>query len=590
MIKKRTPHDQLLSLQKKIYRSLSEQATRLLGTQPESIRTYEREYQREFKKLPKTFVTLTREKLIDDIRDSQVTLIGDFHTFAQAQRTALRILRSVQKKGDHWSLALEVFPSHRQKILDDFQNGQINEAKFIEAIRYDEWGFPWEHYAPLIRWAIEARVKLIALNRPHELGTDLHARDQWASGIITDLFLKNPKSQVIVLYGELHLGHSHLPSQLAKTSRSAIGKSLRSIVIHQNQEKVFWRAARDHKDPGAEILKLGRSRYCVLSSTPWNKLQSVVNWAEGAFPNQPLRRDTPEINFKEDDIELHESLNDSHSTIRLITMMRDFAEIQSKFLDIPAPSFEALNLYTIENADYFNKSKLKQLKPADRQLLKFHILHNERVYLPDSDLAYLATPSENSTAEIAAIHLLTCHLKTIKPGEPFHEGGATDFYRWVMNFAFGFMGSLILNPRRKCDLVDDHAERLKLLSQGHKTSYPGELEARKLALTWLDAEQPDDPKALDLLSKLTHSKRTVSVPLFFGARFLGQALAKGLHRVLLQQDAPGLSRNSGPIVTVEDLRRCFCGEDSLPPPYWRYAALRKLSLLEPHDRSKNESL
>lgn len=581
MIKNRTPHDQLLSLQRKIYRSLSEQTQRLLGEQPESIRAYERDYQKEFKHLPKSMSVLSRDALIEKIADTQVTLIGDFHTFSQAQRTALRILRNAQKNDSKprqarrspMILGLEIFASHRQPILDDFQNGKISEEKFLKAVHYDDWGFPWENYRPLIQWAIAHSVKLVALNRPTELGTELDSRDQWAAGILTDLFLKAPALRVFVLYGELHLGHNHLPRELAKTSKAALGKQLSTIVIHQNQEAIYWRMAKSSSHRSAEILKLSEKRYCVLSSTPWNKLQSVVNWAEGSFP-------TPIASNMDDDIDFYD---DTFSSIRLVTLMQDFARIQSKFFGLAPPSLESLNVYTIENADYFNSVNLAKLKPVDRGLLKFHIRFNERVYLPESELIYLATPTENSTAEIAAMHLLNCSLQERKLGEPFYEHSGEDFYRWVLSAAFGFLGSLILNPRRKCDLIDDHRERLKVISKSLKPTHPEEIQARKLALILLEAKNPEDPKAIAALSAGLEngSKRAAPIALFLGAKFVGQALAKSLHQSLVGPQSD---------VTLDEVKRCFFGEDSLPPAYWRYVALRKLAHLETHARSKNETL
>jgi uncharacterized iron-regulated protein len=130
MSSNRSAHDRLLALQKRIHRSLQEQAKQLLGEMPESIRRYEREYREDFKRIRKRPQIVQKDELIREIRNCDVTLIGDYHTFAQAQRTALRILREAAQKGESWYLGLEMIPSHRQEALDRYQLGQLSEEHF----------------------------------------------------------------------------------------------------------------------------------------------------------------------------------------------------------------------------------------------------------------------------------------------------------------------------------------------------------------------------------------------------------------------------------------------------------------------------
>jgi hypothetical protein len=105
-----------------------------------------------------------------------------------------------------------------------------------------------------------------------------------------------------------------------------------------------------------------------------------------------------------------------------------------------------------------------------------------------------------------------------------------DFFRLAMEFAFGFFGSLIINPRRKCDFPHDHYKRLKSLSAGKKSTFPLEAEARKVALGVLR----DRPfRKLDL--KTVMNQKSLAPAAFMGARFLGEILGKRLHQAVLAE-------------------------------------------------------
>jgi hypothetical protein len=588
MSSSRSAHDRLLALQKRIYRSLQDQATRLLGETPDSIRRYEREYREDFKRIPLRPQDAPKDELIREIRASDVSLIGDFHTFSQAQRTALRVLREAVQEGESWYLGLEMFPSHRQEALDRFQLGQLSEKKFLEEIEYEqEWGFPWQNYAPILRWAIENRVKLIALNRPKELNrsesenlSELKERDRWAAGVITDVFQDARRAQVkrprmLVLYGELHIGRKHLPAELKEISTAALKKPLKTLLLHQNQDHLYWKLASQGRELQAEIIRLRKKNYCVLSSPPWAKMQSLINWAEGASSTQ-IALESAEL------AELAE-LDDTLDEIDPLSLMRQYAEVVAEFFKVPAPSFDGLDVYTIRNADFADELIPSKVSSLEKRLLRYHILHNHRIYVPGpsgSGIAYLAAPNENSAAEIASMHLFrTSALEESSSltSRGREKMGAT-FYQWILDQAFGFLGSLILNPRRKCDLIADHEKRIEELRAGAAPAYPHELEARELAYDFLDQASSSFQEKLD-----KYLRKPALVPaLYFAARYVGFALAKQVHHALLEE-----------IIDFTELRRIFFGhidEEARTPSFWRFNSLKSAALKTPMGVTKAERL
>lgn len=532
-------HRKSIRLQKKLFHTLRQEVDRLFGKMPESIRTYDQENRHDFRLKPGAGKSISKTQLIDAVCAADVTFIADFHTFDQAQRTALRIMReAVERTNCHWAVGLELIPSHYQERLDDFQKGKLTTRAFLEAIHYTEdWGFPWSNYAPIFNWARKKGIPLIALDRPKELyktneSSDLMERDRWAAGRIIQTFQESVKPmKMLVLFGELHVGSKHLPLQLKQVSRS-VGKrhlksKLRSVSIHQNEDKLYWKLAMENREFNTQILQLKRNIFCVFSSTPWAKLQSLVNWAEGGDlsiePHHQAQSDQPELTDLEDE-----------NPVDFLSLIRIYGNTLSEFLTVPAPQgphgYEALNVVGIHHADSIHSLGRKEgFGPDEIRMIRFHLAYHFRMLIPKLGIAYLATPSHNGAAEIAAIHLLSA---TRKNHYPLSFRRPDDFYRVLLESAFGFFGSLILNPRRKCDLPTDHDQRIKSLKDGGVPHLPFELEARVLTLEILKTAARNVGRLNPGLEERIQDKRQWPV-LLLSCRFVGRILGKMLHLEIL---------------------------------------------------------
>jgi hypothetical protein len=518
MSSKPVTHRKALRLQRKILKSLKAEANLLLGQTPESILRYKKENRRDFALHSKKLRTIPKEELIQAIRKVDVTFIADFHTFDQAQRAALRIFRQTILPNQNWIIGLEMIPSQFQNNLDEFQSGKISLEKFHEIISYrEEWGFPWSNYAPIFDWAREQGIRLIALNRPRgifktEDHRELHERDLWAAGIITDLFAEAeahaPSSlQMFILYGELHVGSKHLPHQIANISKSALGRSLSSLIIHQNEDQLFWRATQEDINLQSEAILLKKNIYCIFSGTPWAELQSLISWTEGAA-------------FDLNETEPENELNHDY-----LYFIRTYGEIISQFLNLTPPSYEALNVYTVEQATFLDHLKQGKLfTQLELRLIRFHVTQNRHFYIPRISAAYLGSSSQNAAAELAAIHILRAKTQS----KLFYTHEKENYYRLILEACFGFFGSLILNPLRKCDFLRDHLKRIQNLKKGDQPSFPLEMEARQILVEGLTS-----PYELS-----THMTQTLDAPklapaIMVGARYIGRVFGKKLHQAIL---------------------------------------------------------
>ncbi len=518
----------VLKIQKKIFRSLQREAELLLGKTPNSIKKYELENQKDFRSTRRALQAIQKTELLNSIRSSDVTLIADFHTFEQAQKTALRLAREVVQEDELWYLGLELVPSQFQEILDEFQQGKISTDHFHEAISYpQEWGFPWSNYAPLFDWAKQTGVRLIALNRPklfdsqNFLEDDLHQRDLWAAGIITDLFhsdrIKKLKPRMVILYGDLHIGNSHLPKQIKQISKSFLNRSLSTVVIHQNENSLYWKLAEEGSELATAITKLKKNTFCVFSSTPWSKLQSLVNWAEGG--------NAAPFNEEMDDLSLISS----------------YGKSLAEFFKIPESNYESLSTHRIEQTGFLDTlERHPEFSREEHQLIRNLVLQNQRFYIQKLGLAFLGTSSSNGLAELAAIHLLRSRTHSEESFTHFFRRKPEYFYNHLIDGVFGFFGSLILNPKRKCDLVLDHLQRIEALRSGAPSTYKQELLARSLALDVLHSHHGGEPHLLPAISG--HSikgeidyRKVPPLALFWATRYVGQIYGKNLYSAVVSE-------------------------------------------------------
>ncbi len=570
----------LLQLQKDIHGSLKLEAERLVGRLPEAIVRYERTYAADFKKCSRRSEASSRQKLSDRMRSADVTFIADYHTLGQAQRTALRLVQDVHRAGERWLLGLEFVPSHRQAELDAYQSGVMDADTFLQKIRYrEEWGFPWGNYAPLLDWARRNGVRMLALNRPRELplwrsrvdGDDLRERDLWAAGVIVDAFLHAgdsfPPPHVVVLYGELHVGASHLPAMLDRVARKSLGRKLDWISVHQNNDSLYWKLAGRGAEHSQDVLKLNSRNFHVISSTPWNKLQSLVSWAEGVGHGTDRLPQSGTLHLKSEaggSISSHPEADDDEFLCDLesdaLSRMQSYGDAMASFLRLPPPEFERLAVQSVYSADFVDSLRSDtRLLPAERRLVSMLVRYNARFFVPRTGLVYLGTPSVNGAAELAAIVLAKGH----SPLAPFFGETIDSFFQSVMDHAFGFFGSLLVNPRRKCDLPEDHLQRyLELRGQQGRLSRSGgdywhERQARLFTLTGLEEQarflertrrfeaellpgRLSAPGIAGVVAQVLQQSGVTAVhsrfALWLASRYLGQILGKLLHRALLRED------------------------------------------------------
>ena len=107
---------------------------------------------------------------IQPFAQADVIYLGETHDSIADHEAQLQIIQALHSQNANLAIAFEMFQHPFQSVLDEYVNGTIDEQTLQEKTEYDErWGFPWEYYAPILRFAREHQLPLLALNAPSEI-------------------------------------------------------------------------------------------------------------------------------------------------------------------------------------------------------------------------------------------------------------------------------------------------------------------------------------------------------------------------------------------------------------------------------------
>ena len=105
--------------------------------------------------------------LIGKLADRRVVMVGETHTRYDHHLQQLAVLRGMHQRDPNIALGVEWFQQPAQPALDDYVAGRISEAEMLERTGYfDRWRFDYRLYRPVIQYAKENGIPIIALNAP----------------------------------------------------------------------------------------------------------------------------------------------------------------------------------------------------------------------------------------------------------------------------------------------------------------------------------------------------------------------------------------------------------------------------------------
>ncbi|CAN5748484.1 ChaN family lipoprotein [soil metagenome] len=111
----------------------------------------------------------THRDILQAIATAQVVYLGETHDDPADHTAQLEIVQALAQQNEV-AIALEMFQRPFQPVLDAYLAGTLTEVELIAQSEYDtRWAFPWEFYAPILRYAKANQIPLIALNTPAEV-------------------------------------------------------------------------------------------------------------------------------------------------------------------------------------------------------------------------------------------------------------------------------------------------------------------------------------------------------------------------------------------------------------------------------------
>jgi hypothetical protein len=455
----------------------------------EQVQNYHSHKDPEVKKLERVMQRLSRKSwqrmniksFEKRLTEARVVFWGDFHGVRQYPRNLMRYLESQEPeffKGG-FLLGLECLPIHQQKWIDRFLDHEISENEFLDKINWKEnWGFPWEHYRPLILLAKEYGFRVLALNKVGKR-TLLTEREEAASQILHQEIMQNSTAKIWVLFGEFHLLPGGFPKQWKKH------KGIEFVL--QNFDDLYFKLPPKNQNHSSEFLSLDKDYLCVQTVAPWVKWQSYLLFLE-----------------TQAEVELDEGIEFGDHLFEVGKSMAK--EMRWKCLP---QWFQAYR-----SDDHVLWQKIKNESPATRKLFERFVQEQMCFASFTHSWSYLSRLSVNEVGALA--FLILWHHNNSNLSWPEDSQLKRDSWlqlTWI--FAWSYFGSKLHNPHRKTPSL------VEIQAQAKRASQPFERQAARLVIHLLLQEQTG---RVENIFETTPSDRVRFLGLIWRAGLLGEKI------------------------------------------------------------------
>ncbi len=113
---------------------------------------------------------LSIEKIINQIENKKVVFTGENHPNFTHHLNQLKIIKGLYQKNKKMAIGMEMFQRKFQNVIDDYLNDKIDLKTFLKKSEYfKRWKFNFNLYRPIIDFAKQNRIPIIALNLEEEI-------------------------------------------------------------------------------------------------------------------------------------------------------------------------------------------------------------------------------------------------------------------------------------------------------------------------------------------------------------------------------------------------------------------------------------
>ncbi|MGO9614721.1 MAG: ChaN family lipoprotein [Dissulfurispiraceae bacterium] len=112
----------------------------------------------------------TLSEVIDAVRGQKIIYVGEFHDRPANHEVQLQVIKAMHKENGSVAIGMEMFQRPSQNAINDYIEGRTDEREFLTKSAYfKKWGFDFNLYKPILDFAREAKIPVVALNIPTEL-------------------------------------------------------------------------------------------------------------------------------------------------------------------------------------------------------------------------------------------------------------------------------------------------------------------------------------------------------------------------------------------------------------------------------------
>jgi len=110
------------------------------------------------------------DTVIAELAERRVVFVGEQHDRYEHHLTQLEIIRRLHQRYPELAIGMEAFQQPFQAQLDAYVAGELSEQELLHKTEYyARWRFDFRLYAPILRYAREQRLPVVALNLPEEI-------------------------------------------------------------------------------------------------------------------------------------------------------------------------------------------------------------------------------------------------------------------------------------------------------------------------------------------------------------------------------------------------------------------------------------
>lgn len=128
------------------------------------------------------------DDIVPELLKARVVFVGEAHTTYGHHLNQLEIIQRLHERGADFAIGMEFFQQPFQQYLDAYSTGELGEKEMLAKTEYyDRWVYDYRLYKPILSYAREHGIPLVALNLPKEItrkvaeeGMDALSEDQKA--------------------------------------------------------------------------------------------------------------------------------------------------------------------------------------------------------------------------------------------------------------------------------------------------------------------------------------------------------------------------------------------------------------------------